>query len=247
MKKVFSMFLVIVVLVLACISPVYAEVETDTDNHKYYDKVVELNYGIEPWYYDELYYHYSDENSEEPDWALIYIYTDVTDMLPIRYGVVVGNMAIYTETRDMYSDSRYYVYVSALDKFLYVEYSQIEEVIESCPDFVEVIEENNYGQRIGDINDDFVVNILDVTYIQRLLAGYKDSVCVRKGLTTNQRTSEYVDTVDSLRASYVYVDGKWKWEYVYISDFNRDGERTIHDATAIQMKLAKVEDTVTTE
>ncbi len=245
MKKVLSLILVAVMLVSVFTISAYAEPEYDVSDYKYYDKAVEFNYGIEPWYYDELYYHYSDENSEEPDWALVYIYTDVADMRLLRYGVVVENMAICTQTQDMYSNSRHYVYVSALDKFLYVEYSQIEEVLENCPDFVEVIEENNYGQRIGDINDDFIVNILDATYIQRLLAGYKDTVSVRLVTSSKERRSEYVDTVDTIYANYVYVDGKWHWEYAYISDFNRDGERTILDATAIQMKLAKIEDTAT--
>ncbi len=239
MKKVLSLILVAVMLVSVFTISAYAEPEYDVSDCKYFDKIVELNYRKEPWYYDELYYHYSDENSEEPDWALVYAYTD-DDMYNKKHGVVVNNMVLWTVGSGDLSISRYLVYVTSLDEFLRVDGRDLEQIIEHCPDFVEIIEEKEFGQHIGDVNDDLKINILDVTYIQRLLAEHIDYVYARYDLALGHRSNDLrVGFVDEVQT---YENGKWNSSY--ISDFNRDGERTILDATAIQMKLAKVEDTV---
>lgn len=76
-------------------------------------------------------------------------------------------------------------------------------------DLEEVFNSLNLGYPVGDANHDGVLSILDATYIQRYIAGL------------------------------TYLADDQYGEKNYISDFDGDGERTIFDATAIQMKLAR--------
>ena len=236
MKKIISILMIMVMLVSVFAIPVFAD-DNVAQEYKYYDKMVELNYNRDPWEYVEIYYHYSVENNENPDWSLIYAMTD--DAMDWNYyGVVVGERIIRTESLDRLSHSRYYVYVTELDKVIPLDNSGLDEILEHCPEFTETLDELNFGQLIGDINDDNIVNIKDVTYIQRMLAQYEDKVYIRYYYPTSLRKTEFVETADEILTDNM---GNGKWKASYISDFNRDGETTILDATAIQRKIAKLD------
>ena len=229
MKKIISILMIMVMLVSVFAIPAFAD-DNVAQEYKYYDKMVELNYNRDPWEYVEIYYHYSVENNENPDWSLIYAMTD--DAMDWNYyGVVVGERIIRTESLDRLSHSRYYVYVTELDKVIPLDNSGLDEILKHCPEFTETLDELNYGQLIGDINDDYKINIIDATYIQRILAGHIDMINVRKYPRLN-RESEY--------ANIRITVGKGN-KYEYIADFNRDLQVTILDATAIQRKLAKLD------
>ena len=240
MKKLLSVLLIIVMLISVLIVPSYA-VESVAEN-KYYDAFVnDINCPYEPWEYKEIYEHYSDETSEEPDWVMIYAMCE-DDMWSKSYGVVAGNRIIITNSFDTYSLSRVYVYVTTLDELLYVDNTQIDEVIKKCPEFLEVLEEQNIGQLIGDINDDSEIDIVDVTLIQRYLAGYDDIIESRYSFSSKFRNSGKFRYKDEVGTSYTVEEQHIKvWKYDYISDFDRDGERTVMDATAIQRYIAGLE------
>lgn len=221
------------------IIPVYAEDEFDTSSFKYYDKAKELNYGEDPLAYEEIYYHYTDENSEDPDWTFVECITDYT-LWDLQFGVAIEDILIYNYDTGSISDSHYLVYVTALEKFLRVDSRDIDKILEYCPDFVETMKEQKLCALRGDINDDFKVDIIDATYIQRYIAEYDDTVYVRLRIHDDYRVHLRIEErfiVTYLHADQ-YVTGEEKY---HIGDSNHDGEVTILDATAIQRKLAKIE------
>lgn len=223
MKKILSKLMVMIIILLILVTPVCAEEQIDIKQHKYFDMFYdEISGSVRPGYdevletYDEIYYHYENESDEEPDWTLIYAFIDIV-MWERKYGTNVGDRIIYTVGEDSKSISRHYVYVAELDEFIPLEKSEMDKITEYCPDFVKVIEENEYGQLVGDIDENNVLNIIDVTYIQRYLAGY-----------------EGVEAYPL--AYYIEVYGS-----IDVSDFDRDGETTIMDATLLQRNLAGLE------
>ncbi len=209
--------------------------EDGATEYKYYDKFVE-QYKYIPDTYEELYSYYSDENSEEPEWTLVYSFTEIFDMSDQRYGASIEDILIFGISYGDKSASRYLVYVTALDEFLRVDARDEALILENCPDFVETMKAEKYCVLRGDINDDFEVDILDATYIQRIVAEYQDKVNVRSKLFSEERSWKYVGSIFCVHT----YEGE-RWNNTYISDYDYDGETTILDATAIQMKLAKVE------
>lgn len=167
-------------------------------------------------YYDELYYHY-DENGEI-DWALI---EQCSYNAPPWecHCVFKGRIFMYG---DHYPISfGYGIYDVKEDKFYdivnnnfdYSKYDDLEEVFESI----------NPGYLIGDADRDGKLSVMDATLIQKCVA-MLDSI----------EDKEFLDYyVDNPSGNSVFP------RYIF-SDFDCDGERTVMDATAIQMKLAQV-------
>ena len=222
MKKVLSIVLVVVMLASVFTIPAYASSEEFESEWRYYDRVTEYAYGYAPDEYGyREYIHYSDENSEHPDWVLM-LCIIMPEPWEVYYGTAVGERVLFVEGRNSIGsrlDYGYTVYIVETDTFIDLGRTTLDQIIEQCPGFVEFIEENEIGRLFGDVNDSGELDIVDATLIQRYLAEYSDS---------------------EMQADRVLGCG-------YISDFNRDGERTILDATAIQMKLAKTTDTATAE
>ena len=106
----------------------------------------------------------------------------------------------------------YGVYDAEVDDFIAISENMDLSKYEGLEDILS----STVGIPIGDADLDYNLTIMDATYIQRVMAG----LC------------EF-----SSRDCIDYYGSPLK----YISDLDRDGERTIFDATAIQMKLAKVE------
>ena len=220
MKKIISILMIAVMLVSVFAIPAFADSYDDFPpvENKYYDKAVEHNCQVEPEVYKEF-HHYTDENSEEPDWALI---ACINTFIPweVKHGALVGDRVIWNMAGTGWDEFEkgYAVYIPKTDTFIALVNDNVEEIIELCPEFVETMEEYGIGQLMGDIDEDGIVNIVDATYIQRRLAGRPDY------FTTTVQTIE-----DGTLAEFS------------ITDFNRDGDTTILDATAIQRKLAKLD------
>ncbi len=165
--------------------------------------------------YDELYYHY-DENGEI-DWALIYACS--YNSPPWNYH------GIYKDRILMYGDQspfcfRYGIYDVKNDKFLDIFYTPF--IFDEYEGLEETIDAQKLGYPIGDADLDRELTILDATFIQRTLAG----LC----------SFSYYDEV-------LWYYGYKSWDELgypkYISDFDRDGEHTVMDATAIQNALVR--------
>ena len=95
--------------------------------------------------------------------------------------------------------------------------------------------ELDYGQQVGDVNDNGKVDVMDATYIQRYIAEYNDIFYAR----THQVPPQYSNDSNSNFYKVNVVDiGNY---YFSIADFDRDGYTTVLDATAIQRHIAGIE------
>lgn len=224
MKKIFSVFLVIVMLALISVIPASADSydQFPEVEFKYYDIMVERNIS-KPEFYNEL-HHYSDENSEEPDWALIGCVSSF-DTWTMKYGVFVKDRFLWTLAGMGGKEFPvgYGVYLPATDELINLYNDNIDYVIERCPEFVETLEKYGIGQLRGDIDGDNKIDILDSTYIQRIIASIDYDYKYAHGIE-----------VDVL-----YQNGRWGYDS--IADFDRDGKTTVMDATAIQRHIAGIE------
>ena len=219
MKKLVCIFMIIAMMISVFSLPVSANIYKDIPETEYiyYDKVKAYigKYAPEsPEGYRELCY-YSDENQEEPDWVLI-----VCQVMPepweVKYGALVGDRVLWTIAGSGLNkfDTGFAVYIPKTDTFIELCNDNVERIIELCPNFVEIIEEKEIGQLMGDVNEDNKIDVFDSTCIQRVLAEYNDYYNVK-----------------------VWTTGY----YFSIADFDRDGETTIMDATAIQRHIAGLE------
>ncbi len=225
MKKVFSIVLVVIMLLLSVAIPVSAD---DVEGPLYKDKFYERYYRAgSPFYYEELYYHHvSEEDEESPiDWVLIHSIAEIWESWGFSSYLLIGDRVIVEPDIPRPFEIPYAVYDVEKDEFI-----GIKDV--DCNQYdglIECVQELNLGLLVGDVDRDGTLSVVDATIIQRCIAKLEEF-------------PEY-DVCEKFRHSAVYGSEK----LAYFSDFNRDGERTILDATAIQMKLAKVEDTATTE
>ena len=213
MKKMICILIVISVIfasVFSVSADVIEDFPTNTE-YMYFDRLAEdvTDWPDELIFYHE-YCHYSDENSEEPDWALVACVIQ-PEPWGVMVGAVVGNRVLYIYggpgQAPFYSGIA--VYVPEVDEFFDLT-KRLDEIIELCPDFVETIEKEKFGSLIGDMNWDDKISILDATIIQRCIAD-------------NIRGEEFEG-----------VDGGF-----CIADFNRDYSSDIMDATAIQRYLVQ--------
>lgn len=165
--------------------------------------------------YKESYYHY-DENGEI-DWALIYECS--YNSPPWEYH------GVYKDRILMYGDYSpfcfgYGIYDVKNDKFLDV--FDTPNIFDKYEGLEEVLDAKKLGYPFGDADMDKELTILDATFIQRALADLCDF--------------EYEDRIE-------WYYGYRSWSDLgypkYISDFDRDGERTIMDATTIQKALVR--------
>ena len=223
MKKIMSVFLVVVVLALISVIPASAAsyYQFPEVDFKYYDIMLERNIS-EPWFYNEL-HHYSDENSEEPDWALIG-YVSARDVWTRKYGVFVKDRFLFTFAGMGGKEFPvgYGVYLPATDELINLYNDNIDYVIDRCPEFVETLEKYGIGQLCGDIDGDNKIDIFDSTYIQRIIADIDDDY----------------DYAYGIEVDVLYQNG---WGYDSIADFDRDGKTTVMDATVIQRHIAGLE------
>ena len=223
MKKFISILLVIILMISVVSITAFAETEENDNLFEalFINRYLENDYGIEyyfPYYiYDELYYHY-DENSQI-DWALIY---------ECSYNSPPWNYhGIYKDRILMYGDYSpfcfgYGVYDVKKDKFIDIFDTPASNTYETYDGLEEVLDAKKLGYPIGDADMDRELTIMDATFIQRAIANLCDF--------------DYEDEI-----SWYY--GYKSWDELgypkYISDFDRDGEHTVMDATAIQNALVR--------
>ena len=214
MKKMICILIVISVIFASVFSvfasDIWADLPKKTE-YKYFDRLAEdVSYRPKEYIGYREYCHYSDENSEEPDWALIVCAIE-PEPWAVKFGAVVGNRVLYQTggpgQAPFYSGIA--VYVPEVDEFFDLT-KRLDEIIELCPDFVETIEKEKFGSLIGDMNWDDKISILDATIIQRCIAD-----------------NSYSEEFDAVLGG------------VSVADFNRDDSNDIMDATAIQRYLVQ--------
>jgi len=166
--------------------------------------------------YKEKCYHYDSNN--DIDWALIsYSYIESPTLSYAVFDDMVylsGGHYIPFDTGDVLYDFRYQKFVNLIELDNFSEYDGLKEELHRRGDFV----------TIGDFDRDNRLTVFDATGIQRAIAG----VC------------EFHFEDDDL-SQFSYKNLKDSNELSYITDFDRDGERTVLDATAIQRYIAGIE------
>ncbi|MBR2715976.1 MAG: hypothetical protein IKB73_07225 [Ruminococcus sp.] len=221
MKKIVSLFLVMVMILAMSLIPAYAAqnlIEGEfLYEYKFVEEYIEPNAWVDEdiYIYNERYYHHVDENDPESeiDWVYVNAYS---------------NMVMDWLVKTMVADRIFYDYNESIpfsfgDAIYDVKNECFVELgngmLDKYDGLREMLEELNIGDKLGDADRDGKLTVMDATYIQMVSAG----MC------------EY-DAKDDIREFYALGDA-----VDYISDFDRDGERTVMDATAIQMKLAGIE------
>lgn len=222
MKKIVSLIIVVSVIFISvfsasAIEDLYGDIPIKTDTlylerFKIYNELSEDDY----YYNYREFCYYSNETNEEPDWVLINC-----SILPPpwerRHGALVGNRVLYNHAGPglTKSETGFLVYIPKTDTFIDLVNNNVEQIVQLCPDFVKVLEENKIGRELGDVNDDDSVDILDATHMQFALARRYDYPVW--GVFTRQGDEAFS-----------------------MGDYDKDGDFTVLDATAIQMKLAQI-------
>ena len=160
--------------------------------------------------YRELYTH-CDSNGDV-DWVLFYVESNGDTGMLAMYKDVIGNRVVdHGAYFDVPFPSYYGLYDAKNDSFVEVN----SDTVNDYDGLAKVFDEVGEGRFLGDIDGDDSVTVIDATIIQRCEA----------------MMSDYPED-DELGIRY---HDRVLW---YYSDFNRDGERDIVDATCIQRYLA---------
>ena len=215
MKKILSVLFILIILVFMGTNTAFATADdaniSDSEfRFEYLLKNMQLTY----YDYDEVYYHYTDENAPESeiDWAIVYV---MTDPVPSGGSVIVADRVITKANIFDTYPVNWAIYDAQLQKIISIEQADPSKY----DDFEVGLEEAKIGYPFGDADRDATLSVMDATYIQRVLANLSE-----------------------FSQGDVIACGFWGVSFSephYISDIDGDGERTILDATAIQMKLAK--------
>lgn len=220
MKKLVSIILAFVMLFSVAILPAFAQTSIAQDPNNLFEEILiekfynNINSNPETYEYKELEYHYNEQG--EIDWALVYAcfpYFEPDIMCAVACGRV-------WELMDL-SGPWHFVYDVEKQKFefiFYADWSKYEGIEEA-------VARAQIGRPIGDANFNGQLDIMDATEIQLVLAGL----------------SEFRYS-DDIYEYYPIYNIKMNDENLkYVCDIDRDGQRTILDATTIQLKLAGIE------
>lgn len=217
MKKTASLILSILIVLLSVSSVCALDnngISNDMFIYNYYEK-----YDVPAIYY-EKYYHNTDPDNDKSniDWVFVNCATDIgEDPSASEYATyaIVDNMMIYVAY--YYEPFRTGYAIYDVDKNEYTDLLDVD--VASYSGLKEYLYSSDIGRPIGDVDVDMKLTIMDATEIQRALA----------------KIIEFGDE-DNVRYRYNWIDDK---SITFISDFNRDDERSVLDATAIQLELAK--------
>ena len=164
--------------------------------------------GGEVLEYRELYSH--TDSAGEVDWILVYGCSNVQAPMPLT--TVIGNRVISVGSCEIPFDTGYGIYDVVLEDFVDAN----DAVAYEYDDFTQVFDANvSNGRLIGDVDNDGELSVIDVTLMQRCQA----MICDYPADDAYYLTKDYGATTN------------------YFSDFNRDGERDILDATCLQRHL----------
>lgn len=216
MKKLVSIILVFAMILSVAIVPAFADT-TDTE-YLCKDKLIDY-YELyeEEWSellgYDEIYYHHVDENdiNSEIDWVLIFAYTYMC-MESNCWMILDDSRVLAQDCMDYPFTFCYGVYDVKEDKFFGIDEYTDYSKYNGLEEYVNT----HLGDLIGDADGDDALTIMDSTFIQMAIA----QLC------------------EFSPEDYIGVPA---CPVQYLSDMNRDGERSILDATAIQLKLAGID------
>lgn len=211
MKKIISFILAVITIFSFSVLSVYSESTTEAKLIEYLQK--ERNY--DPPYYHEFKELFAHDNADgDTDWILIYV--DDEEQMPWYVCGVFSHRVISLSHEWGLFSLGLGLYDASEDRFF--DLSKID----NYNGLSDAIDLYGVGKLLGDIDNDAEISILDCTKIQRCEAG----LC------------EYPerDQVESYSYKYENIDTP----LLYYSDFNRDGERDILDATCIQRYLANM-------
>ncbi len=219
MKKLVSIFLVLIIMLFVAVVPAFAENFIPGDyffEDRYLETVRKSTFNGN-YNYCEVYYHYVDEddndNGSEIDW--VFVLADNSTGSPCYIKQVFNDRVVLAYSESYPFRFNYAVYDVNEDAFYGIE----DVDFHKYDGLDELLYERRIGIPIGDADGDYRLTILDATFIQQVIA---------------QLSAFSEDD---------YIGGRITYgeELDYISDFDRDGERTVLDATAIQHKLAGLE------
>lgn len=190
--------------------------EATKDEYLFLQKFIDIElYGYvdELIEYDEPYYHYDDNGNV--DWAIVYAITLSPPILDTAYIVVedilIRNIPIGTFGVD------YGIYSVEDDRFFSIDRVLDNPKYKDIPEALRTIEA---GEIIGDMDYDRKLTVKDATFIQSAIANIVEFPLEDKVV---YQTFDFSALTEEL---------------TYISDYNRDGNRDIKDATAIQRRVA---------
>lgn len=231
MKKGLSLLLAFILMFSVLSVTAAAEGETATEQqekssvHERFDNYLREKDSALMDYYDRNQYSYpykelfEHKNGDETDWVLLY--AEIGAIEPWNACCLIGNRVLIGSTRDVFSfcyglyDARedtFYDLAKMKDYRLYPELDRALDTYVTGGAFSQV-------SLMGDLDNDDTIDITDATIIQRCEAGIRE-----------YPENDLIDPYQEI--SYYYTSHP-----TYYSDFNRDGDRNIIDATAIQRYL----------
>lgn len=219
MKRLVS--ILIVVAMLLSVTTISAFGFSD-DSVRYYrknftDKYVKPYDAADGYYfYFEQYHHYEDETNPDSaiDWVLVYAGDMSYEQGKVKQ--VIADRIFFADESSSPFAFKYAVYDVKADEFYALEDLLFEKYDGLKEAFLKE-ETGVAGLKIGDIDQDKKLTVMDATTIQRAVADL-----------------EAYSVEDDLSA-YADLGGDLK----YVSDFDQDGKRTILDATGIQIYVAQ--------
>ena len=132
---------------------------------------------------------------------------------PAYYNAIIANRVIMRSSYGVPFSSGYGVYDVKADRFMNASSAERS----GYDGFTNAFDRFGGGRLLGDIDRDNDISIIDTSLLQRCEIQLRD----------------YPD--DDL---IIPEDGLWLYSAKYYSDFNRDGERNILDATCMQRYLS---------
>ena len=213
MKKLLCILLVCVLMLSMTVVSVGAE-----GNIRGWFYIEYLKQHSEATYYSEKYYHYEnpdDFDSSNIDWALVFCTQYVMDdFVDNTYFYLVGDRVVVATADYSPYEIPYAVYDKGKNEFINITDVNPDDY----PGLLEALDNEIFVHRIGDMDRDKCISVIDATIIQQAVAG----------------VVEYPDFDEN--KSWC-VNGSET--FYFYSDYDRDGERTVMDATAIQKKLVQ--------
>lgn len=169
-KNIFAVISLLLILCLTSVVPVYA-----AEGYLYEDLLVErldiaweYDDGSRIYWYEELFYYYSDNAKSVPDYVLVKASTPIaSDAFHLS---VFGEYVIITAIYDYPYDHAYHIYTPADDKVYNLEEAYYAE-IEGLEEALRFLNGKAIAL-IGDADANFTLNIKDATRIQKRIAKY---------------------------------------------------------------------------
>lgn len=196
--------------------PVYSMGPSHTTFDRFYEEYVAIytqDVDPEDVYWSDFFYFYDEpyeHHDQNGDVDWVLIQAETFIAEDVIYEGIIGNRFVFRPTPSYPFDSGYGIYDVKQDIFVPIS-SGTEGKYDGL---TKALDKVVTGRLLGDLDGDDSITVIDATILQRCEAKMRD----------------YPEN-DERRYPY----GKIR----YYSDFNRDGERDILDATAIQRYLIK--------